>query len=154
VIPLDDETKALFQEVAQHLGGKLVYLRFRPPPLRTAEGELYRDENGDLVIDIDPRWGWVHAFGVLLHESAHLKLHSHIAPVTTREVQAIGIPRPANARSSPLEPPADAMAAEWDSWAEQQAIKDAKERGYQPEDIDWQDWLWLKLINLKYKKDE
>ena len=70
-------TFELMQEAAQVLTGKRVVIRFERPDLQRADGMTWRDNSGNIRIDLAPKLkdNPARLFDVFLHELAHAKLH-------------------------------------------------------------------------------
>lgn len=75
---MDESFIKLMQAVGQHLAGKSMIIRERIPGTEGLLGEIHRDLEGNLIIDISPEIPTddkrLHVF---LHEVAHAKHHNY-----------------------------------------------------------------------------
>jgi hypothetical protein len=123
---MTDDLDALTQRVANHLAGQPVQVRWQQPEVETALGQTYKTASG-MVIDINDRLELAAKFRVYLHELAHCRLDADWIPVTTGEIQTRSVTRSPSQRAAwradPHELRANALAAEWESYAEKNAYK-------------------------------
>jgi len=76
---MDEIFIKLMQVVGEHLSGKALIVRDRIPATEGLLGEIHRDVDGNLIIDISPKIPTdekrLHVF---LHEVAHAKHHNYL----------------------------------------------------------------------------
>jgi hypothetical protein len=111
---------SLFDEVAAHLAGRPVLVRFQHPVFDFCSGCAYKSRDNRAIVDVDPAGD---VLKVLLHELAHIKKDwPDIAPgddwqaapgslTYNPQVQAM-------LSNLPREPRADQLAQEWLTYAE------------------------------------
>jgi len=118
----------LTQQVARHLAGRPVTVKWQDPPSATAVGQAVKTPAGDLVIYIGNLTGVNSRFKVYLHELSHARLDHDWIPVSTdhkREPSSIKRTQADREtwRKHPRELRAQLMADTWLQYAEQNAHK-------------------------------
>lgn len=112
----------LLHLVALQLTGKDIQIRDREPATRDHLGEIHRNLEGQLIVDISPKIpNDEKRLDVILHEFAHAKNHTYIA---SNHAKA----RPASVPKEPLdnwdhrrEDTAEKEAATWKAWGNAKA---------------------------------
>jgi hypothetical protein len=103
----------LMLAVAWHLSGKSVRLRMTRPS--GCDGVTWCDELGRITIDVDPDLDDPVTVYVLLHETAHCRLHT-FRPVTEKVMQST--PLSTSLGQSVREDQADYQAKVWQKYGE------------------------------------
>jgi hypothetical protein len=150
-----EEWRVLFEQAAEALADRTVYLRFVPPPTAGFGAESYLEGAGLLRIDMDPRRPLAERYRTLLHEAAHGKLH--LPKKVTGDPLPISRFTPSSEpltavkyeawKVDPIEKQADDQADKWEAWAKQAAAK------YLTPDDDETVTIAIQLNMLKHSKE-
>lgn len=148
--PLDtlELHRNLLAQVAAHLAGRAVTIRFVRPFLKGMPGIAY-NHLGAAVIDLDPEQLTAdyktHGLRLYLHETAHILLdwgtlqpstHGNRAPASVD----LSPRKRAEFNADPSEDPADALALGWLEYAEQHHMKYPTWSGLRSRLISLLDW--------------
>lgn len=112
----------LWQRCAETLTGQKCLVRFQSPIQEYASGAGYRDETGQIIIDIHPCLSLERKYQVFLHECAHFANRDQVLPSgfwrqAPASIKATDAERKAQ-RDEVREYRADQIAAAWDQYAE------------------------------------
>jgi len=118
----------LTQRVADHLAGRPVKIRWQNPPSASAVGQVVKTQNGDLIVYISYLTGLESRYKVYLHELAHCRLDYGWMPASNDHERPAGSVARSQAarqawRQDPREKRAQALADEWQQYAERNAYK-------------------------------
>lgn len=116
----------LLGQVAAHLAGRPVKVRWRDPVLSHALGSAYKTVDGQAVVDICPGLSDETALEIILHELAHVRLDwQDIQPANFHALppgsQAFEAKTRQENRQHPREAAANHQAAKWLDFAERNA---------------------------------
>lgn len=112
----------LLHLVALQLTGKDIQIRDREPATRGLLGEIHRDLDGQLVVDINPKIpNGQKRLDVILHEFAHAKHHNYLRSDNYKAAPA-SVPRESLDFGDQLrEETAEREAAAWKKWGDAKA---------------------------------
>jgi len=118
----DDTTLNLLTAVARRLTGKQIKIRDREPATKGLLGEIHRDLEGVLIVDISPAiTSDEKRLRVFLHELAHAKHHNYLRSDYYKAAPN-SQPRPQLTASDwRQEDTAEKQAAEWLEWGRNKA---------------------------------
>jgi hypothetical protein len=120
----NNDLQRLVEQVANHLAGQEVQIRWQEPSCEHALGQIYRTPEGKVIVDISDNLSLSAKFDVFLHELAHVRLgHAQIAtPGNDYKQPSQRIKRSQNERytwrTSKPEADADQLAHEWLTYAQ------------------------------------
>ena len=119
-------TFELLRQVAKHLTGRAVMVRWQEPIWSNASGACYKSLSGDCIIDVNP--GATDPLYTFLHECAHIRADfDDMAPSDYWQCepgsQVLPQPQRVELRALPRENLADMIARIWLDYAKQNAWK-------------------------------
>lgn len=112
----------LLHLVALQLTGKDIQIRDREPATRSLLGEIHRDLDGQLVVDINPKIpNDQKRLDVILHEFAHAKHHTYKPSDHAKKMPATEPQPKLDNWDKRREVTAEAAAATWKTWGDAKA---------------------------------
>lgn len=119
---MNRSTIKLMQLVGYHLAGKALYIRERPPATKNTAGEIHRDAEGQLIIDISPEIRTDEKrLTVYLHEIGHAKAHNFLRSNQNKAAPKSQALDPLTRAQYHQEDTADKWAAKWQAWGSKHA---------------------------------
>ena len=130
----DESWVAEFQKTACHLAGQYIFMECRNPLNGVAIAECTKSVFGNLTVAITPNLPIAQAYDLLLHETAHAKLHGSIL-IPSTEVELKIIDFHDNPGAIVDEDEAETLANTWWMWAEKIAIDKEAKSGWETLDM-------------------
>jgi len=118
----------LVNQMANHLAGRAVKIRWRDPVDANALAQTYKAPDGALIIDITPAVNDETRFSLLLHELAHARLDGDWIGASTQHAKASGSLKRTDAERAAWsenlrEKRADELAKAWLAFGQRYAPK-------------------------------
>ena len=118
----------LIGQMANHLAGRAVKIRWREPAAANALAQTYKAPGGGLIIDVTPTVNDETRVTLLLHELAHARLDGDWIPESNQHAQSPGSVKRTDAEraawsGNPREKRADDLAKYWMEFGKNNAHK-------------------------------
>jgi len=130
----------LMQAVSRYLCGNDVILRFNEIPFKNKYGIAHKSASGKMVVDMLADLDQETSIKVLLHELAHVQLHSQrFSRSNINKIAPFSITKEKINKDDRMEQEAEMLKKHWLSWAE---IHSDKKSGY-----SWSESILRALLN-------